>query len=128
MQPVALVVDDEPLVLMLVSTILESRGWRVLQASDGDDALSQARTVGLDLLITDYDMPGMDGATLARRLCASDPDLPVLVISGKPEAVNWVEGARRAFLAKPFGILELAKRVEMLTGFSTAWSEQAKRG
>jgi len=127
MGPVALVVDDEPLVLALVSAILTARGWRVLRASDGENGLEQARGLDLDLLITDYDLPGIDGTTLARELCTSDPDLPVLVISGHPQAVEWVEGPRHDFLAKPFGIEDLASRVEALTGFAAARSDQATR-
>ncbi len=128
MQPVALVVDDEPLVLLLVSAILQARGWRVLRAGAGNDALEIARGVDLDLLVTDAEMPGMDGAALARRLRADDPDLPVLVISGRPEAMDRVEGVRHDFLAKPFGIEELAARVEQLTGQPMRQTGQATRG
>jgi len=119
-QPVALVVDDEPLVLLLLSVILAARGWRVIQASDGNDALAKAEGTHLDLLVTDYDMPGMDGWSLAHRLCERDPKLPVLLVSGRPEAADWVEGVRNAFLAKPFGIEDLSLRVESLTGYPTA--------
>jgi CheY-like chemotaxis protein len=121
-QPVALVVDDDPLVLLLLSVVLAARGWRVIQASDGNDALAKAEGSDLDLLVTDYEMPGMDGRTLARHLCERDSRLPVLVVSGRPEAAKWVEGARNAFLAKPFGVEDLGLRVESLTGYPTAWS------
>jgi CheY-like chemotaxis protein len=127
-QPVALAVDDEPLVLMLISMILTARGWRVIQASNGDVALARAGGVELDLLITDYEMPGMNGRSLAHRLCQNDPDLPVLVVSGRPEASDWAEGARHAFLAKPFAIEALADRVESLTGYATAWTSSNRSG
>ena len=127
-QPVALVVDDEPLVLMLISMILTSRGWRVIQASDGDVALARAAGVELDLLITDYEMPGMNGRSLAHRLCQNDPNLPVLVVSGRPEASDWAAGICHAFLAKPFAIDALAARVESLTGYATAWTSSNRSG
>ena len=128
-QPVALVVDDEPLVLLLLSVILTGRGWRVIQASDGNDALAKAQGTDLDLLVTDFEMPGMDGRTLAHRLCERDPKLPVLLVSGRPEAANWIEGVRRsAFLAKPFGIEDLGLRVEALTGYPIAWSRDQSAG
>jgi CheY-like chemotaxis protein len=127
-QPVALAVDDEPLVLMLISMILTARGWRVIQASNGDVALARAGGVELDLLITDYEMPGMNGRSLAHRLCQNDPNLPVLVVSGRPEASEWAEGARHAFLAKPFAIEALADRVESLTGYATAWTSSNRSG
>lgn len=121
-QPVVLVVDDEPLVLLLTSTVLASRGWHVIQASDGLDALAETEGIDLDLLITDYDMPGIDGRELAHRLCERDSSLPVIVVSGNPQASDWIEGARHAFLAKLFSIGDLALRVEWLTGCPTAWT------
>jgi CheY-like chemotaxis protein len=127
-QPVALVVDDEPLVLMLISMILTARGWRVIQASNGDSALARAAGVELDLLVTDYEMPGMNGRTLAHRLCENDPNLPVLVVSGRPEESDWTEGARHGFLEKPFAIEALADRVESLTGYATAWTSSNRSG
>jgi CheY-like chemotaxis protein len=127
-QPVALVVDDEPLARLLLSVLLAGRGWRVIQASDGNDALAKADGTDLDLLVTDYEMPGMDGWTLARHLCDRDPRLPVLVVSGQPGAASWVEGVRTAFLAKPFGIEDVGLRVESLTGYPTAWSSDHSAG
>lgn len=125
-QPVALIVDDEPFVLLLLSMILTTRGWRVIQASDGDDALARTEGMDLGLVVTDYNMPGMDGATLATRLIERDPNLPVLVISGQPRVDNWVEGPRSSFLAKPFAIKDLACRVESLTGCATGYSGQTQ--
>lgn len=127
-QPVALVVDDEPSVPMLLSAILAARGWHVIQASNGYDALAKVDGIELDLLVTDYDMPGMDGRTLARRLCERHSSLRVLVVSGHPDVANWVEGPRHDFLAKPFGIHDLALRVESLTGYAAAWNNSQSAG
>jgi DNA-binding response OmpR family regulator len=123
-QPVALVVDDEPLIAMLISAILAARGWRVIRAWNGVHALSLVDGTDIDLLVTDYDMPGMDGKALAQRLCERDAGLPVLVVSGEPEAPSWVEGTRHAFLAKPFAIHDLALRIESLTGYATTWGSR----
>ena len=127
-QPVALVVDDEALVLMLISMVLTARGWLVIQASNGNEALAKAEYAELDLLVTDDEMPGMNGRSLAHRLCQRDSHLPVLVVSGSPEASTWAEGASHAFLAKPFGIEALAARVESLTGYATAWKTGSQSG
>jgi len=121
-RPVALVVDDEPLVVVLISAVLAARGWQVMRAANGDDALARSDGVDLDLLVTDYDMPGMNGRTLATRLRDRDPSLAVLVVSGQIPTADWVEGGGYAFLAKPFAIEELAGRVETLTGYRAAWS------
>jgi DNA-binding response OmpR family regulator len=121
-KPVALVVDDEPLVAMLVSAILAARGWRVIRAWNGIHALALVDGIDIDLLVTDFDMPGMDGEALTQRLCERNASLPVLVVSGEPEASSWVEETRHAFLAKPFAIHDLALRIESLTGYATTWS------
>jgi CheY-like chemotaxis protein len=123
-QPVAMVVDDEPVVLQLVCAILESRGWRVLRATDSEDALVQAEGIDLDLLVTDHDLVGIDGPTLARLLCDRRPTLPVLVVSGRPETIDPILKANFEFLAKPFGVEELAVRVAALTGHPTVLHHQ----
>ena len=121
-RPVALVVDDEPLVVVLISAVLAARGWQVLRASNGEDALARAEGLNVDLLVTDYDMPGMNGRTLATLLRDRDPSLAVLMVSGQIPTADWVEGVDYAFLAKPFAIEDLAGRVETLTGYRAAWS------
>ena len=121
-RPVALVVDDEPLILTLISKVLTSWGWRVLSAADGRDALAIGQSIGLDLLITDYGLPGLDGGTLVRRLRDVHPDLPVLVVSGQPEHAVRVEGVCHAFLGKPFVVEDLTATVESLTARNMALS------
>ena len=123
-KPVALVVDDEPLVAMLVSAVLAARGWRVIRAWNGIHAMALVDGIDIDLLVTDFDMPGMDGAALTQRLCERHTSLPVLVVSGEPEAASWVEGTRHAFLAKPFAIHDLARRIESLTGQVATWGSR----
>jgi DNA-binding response OmpR family regulator len=120
-RPVALVVDDEPLVAMLVSAVLAARGWRVIRAWNGIHAMALVDGIDIDLLVTDFDMPGMDGEALAQSLCGRNARLPVLVVSGEPEAASWVEGTHHSFLAKPFAIHDLALRIESLTGYATTW-------
>jgi CheY-like chemotaxis protein len=118
--PVALVVDDEPLVLLLICAVLTSRGWHVLSATNGATALANAQDIDVDLLVTDYNMPGIDGGTLARRLSDHDCGLPVLMVSGQPERIERVEGTTQAFLGKPFTVGDLAARVQSLTGYPAA--------
>jgi two-component system cell cycle sensor histidine kinase/response regulator CckA len=72
-----LLVDDEPGVLRLCYQILNLDGYRVLQATSGEDALRQLQrnTGGLDLALLDVIMPGMNGIELAKRIQAIHPDL-----------------------------------------------------
>src|SRR5450759_4479712 len=103
--PLALVVDDEPLIRQLVSTVLRRRGWSVIEAADGTVALSVVGSGTVDLLVTDYEMPVISGVSLARQLRAFDAELPVLMVSGRPEAarkMRSLKGPRTAFVHKPF--------------------------
>jgi DNA-binding NtrC family response regulator len=105
--PTVLVVDDEPLALELVRSILHRRGFRVLASSDPVEAIGMfdSEAGDIDLLISDVRMPGMDGPKLAGHLIARKPGLPVLFISGFATEED-IQGAglpsRFAFLGKPF--------------------------
>jgi two-component system OmpR family response regulator len=111
-----LVVDDEPMILELLTTILRTAGFAVLTASSGASALSIARLHRRDirLLVTDVAMPGMDGATLARLLAEDTPDLPVLYMSGTYDGSQFERGERSRFLAKPFSANDLLAEVKAL--------------
>jgi PAS domain S-box-containing protein len=112
-----LVVDDEPLVRMLIVEVLEAAGYGCLEADDGASGLrvlqSDAR---IDLLITDVGLPGgMNGRQLADAGRALRPQLKVLFITGYAE--NAVVGnghldPRMAILTKPFAMEALASKVE----------------
>jgi PAS domain S-box-containing protein len=100
-----LLVEDEPMVRGLVRTMLSARGYEVLEASSGEDALERFRAAigAVDLLLTDVVMPGINGRVLAERLSALRPGLKVLFMSGYTE--DAVLGARASdvrFLQKPF--------------------------
>ena len=108
--PVALVVDDEPLVRQLVSTVLRHRGWSVIEAADGTVALTVAPET-LDLLVTDHEMPAVTGVALAERLRQRDGQLLVLMVSGHPDVprkIRNLRGPRTAIVRKPFPIEEPA--------------------
>ena len=79
-----LVVDDEAAIRSLVTTVLAADGYQVVEASDGDAALRRADDGddGIDLLLTDVRMPGMDGFVLARSFLKSHPGAKVLFMSG----------------------------------------------
>src|ERR1051326_2107432 len=63
-----LTVDDSPSIRQMVSFTLKSAGYEVLEAADGNTGLSQAQSGKVDLVLTDQNMPGMDGLTLIRHL------------------------------------------------------------
>lgn len=109
-----LVVDDDPLVLMNTSAMLEDLGHAVLEATSGDQARRILRRSGetIDLVITDQMMPGMSGAQLIAALGTDHPDLPVILASGFAELPEE-EFAGRVRLGKPFKQAELARALVM---------------
>ncbi len=100
---------------------LESLGYKVLTARNGEDALAIAANFGsgIDLLLTDLVMPGMNGRTLAERLCVLRPHLRLLFISGYSDGMlqqRGIIGSEVSFLQKPFDLAALARQVRHLLG------------
>jgi two-component system cell cycle sensor histidine kinase/response regulator CckA len=111
-----LVAEDEESVRSLIKHLLTARGYRVLDAADGGDALRLfAQHPGsIDLLLTDMVMPGMNGRELADKVLASKPDLKVIYMSGYTDDMLLQTGALgsgMAFLRKPLRPHVLASRV-----------------
>ena len=82
LRPVVLCIDDNVLVLAIRKSVLESRDFRVLTAEDGPAGLEIVNGEAIDVVIVDYEMPGMDGATVAKELRRKHPNLPILIGSG----------------------------------------------
>ena len=110
-----LVVEDQAAVRSLVCEILVERGYAVLHASNGVEALAVARAHPgrLDLLITDVVMPQLQGPELAARLRGDWPDLKVLYMSGYSAQTELIapDDASAEFLPKPFGVADLEGRI-----------------
>jgi CheY-like chemotaxis protein len=111
-----LVVEDEVSVRRLACRVLRARGYRVLEASDGREALHllQQNEGSLDLVVTDIIMPGLSGPALVERLLLDAPDVKVLYITGYSEEAIRQQGvlpAGGALLEKPFTAHQLAERV-----------------
>ncbi len=123
-----LLVEDEESVRELVHVTLVSRGYKVLQAENGEAGLRMAEACkeSIDILITDVVMPGMGGRELAKKLLALRPNISVLYLSGYTEDAVITQGAvgpATAFLQKPFTLQNLAKKVrEVLRAKSSTTS------
>jgi PAS domain S-box-containing protein len=104
-----LLVDDEPVIRTGTAEMLRDLGHTVTEAGGGREALSQlARSTEIDLLVTDYMMPQMDGAELARRARAMRPGIPVLVVTGYAGGDLDIGVPQ---LAKPFRQADLAAAI-----------------
>ena len=99
-----LVVDDDPVVGTSFDRVLSSKGYAVITAGDGEEALKKLNSESYDLVFTDIRMPGMSGLEVAERLKASQPWLPVVIVTGYGSEANEAR-ARAAgvsdFLRKP---------------------------
>ena len=117
-----LLVEDEDAVRVFGSRALRNKGYRVLEAVDGEEALDVINDFGqpIDLIITDVMMPGMDGHTLVRLVQEEIPDIKVILMSGYAEdAIPGGIGAETSlnFLPKPFSLADLAGKVkEVIAG------------
>ncbi|MBI4419650.1 MAG: response regulator [Gemmatimonadetes bacterium] len=126
-----LVVEDEPAIRRAVKQRLEQKGYVVLEASDGVEALrvAEAQLDVIRLLICDHGIPGVSGTEVVRRLTARRPALKVLHISGQVEEV--VEAARgnpnAAELPKPFTLDELIAKVRELLDQDSPATGKGKR-
>ena len=118
-----LVVDDDPQVREVVARMLETDGYLVLRAADGDEARMLLTTaVGpVDLLLVDLVMPGAGGREVAANLRELQPEVAVLHMSGYTSDPLVQRGALDAFIEKPFSSEELNRRVrEVLDGTAAA--------
>ncbi len=77
-----LFVDDHEVLARLSCEILETQGYRAVSAYNAQDALDKFKREKFDILVTDFRMDGMNGLDLARQLHATDPELPVIMITG----------------------------------------------
>jgi two-component system cell cycle sensor histidine kinase/response regulator CckA len=112
-----LLVEDEEAVRSFAVRALSMRGYNVLEANSGTDALDvvAAHDGGIDLVISDVMMPEMDGPTMLTHLRDSLPDVKVIFISGYAEDAfekNLGEGETFTFLPKPFSLKQLAATVK----------------
>jgi two-component system chemotaxis response regulator CheY len=107
MPGVILTVDDSASMRQMVRFTLEGAGYQVLQAADGVEALEMAKSKGADLVLTDINMPRMDGITLVRELRALDSYryVPMLVLtteSGQETKQRGKQAGATGWIVKPF--------------------------
>jgi two-component system, LuxR family, sensor kinase FixL len=112
-----LVVDDDPNSLDIVRTFLESRGYDVFTAINGEDALAQLESVRPALILLDVMMPGMDGWEVA-RVVKNHPqfgEVRVVMLTARSDFADKHEGLRAGaddYIVKPIQLEDLARRVE----------------
>ena len=104
MEKQLLLVDDEPGILKVLGISLADRGYRVLTAENGEEALRVFHEAGPEVILTDIKMPGMDGIELLKRIKAESPNTEVIMITGHGEmelAIQSLKYDASDFITKP---------------------------
>jgi two-component system chemotaxis response regulator CheY len=116
-----LIVDDSNSIRQSISFVLEQAGFRVVQAQDGADAVAQLNGQGFDLVISDVNMPNMDGIALTKHIRASAQYkfTPILMLTTESQASKMQEGKEAGatgWIVKPFEPEKLMAVVKKLVG------------
>jgi DNA-binding response OmpR family regulator len=117
-QPIILVADDEVMFRSLVTLLLQTQGYIVLSASDGQEGLELSRNYHgtMDLVIADVNMPRLNGMDMCAYLLQERPGIKVLVISGEDKNEIVSQNINLPFLPKPFDGESLFTRVREMLG------------
>jgi DNA-binding response OmpR family regulator len=109
-----LCVDDNEQSLSIRKVMLETRGYRVITCANGDEAMKVFEAGGIDLVLTDLIMPGLDGTELIARIKALSPSTPAILFSGKIRIFDR-ETHADVFLPKGmYAPAELLERIRLL--------------
>ena len=118
-RPRILCIDDEPEILKFLEAVLVPKGYEVIKAENGEEALEKLKEERVDLVISDVRMPKMDGFELCRRIKGDERyrDIPVIIITGLTETkdrIKGIEAGAEDFISKPIDQAEVLARVKML--------------
>lgn len=112
-----LIADDEESIRVMLSALLKKRGYAFETAKNGQEALSALERSDFDLILSDIDMPGMNGMELAQNLTSA---IPIIFMSGRKENFNEMEklGVEncKGYLPKPFPLQDLLKKIKEVLG------------
>lgn len=114
-----LVVDDEPDVVRMLEVVLGKRGFEVLTASSGMEALVAASSARPDLILLDIMMEGMDGWEVLRLLKMDEKtrDIPVVILSARVEPRDKIRGLQEGavdYITKPFSVKGVLESINLI--------------
>jgi len=110
-----LLIDDDPVVRSLASGILRKKGYEVFVAKTGEEGLQQVEKHPPDVVITDYQMPGMSGIKVVEAMRHADPQIPVIVLTAHGDTALTIESIQAGafdFIEKPINPRELLETVK----------------
>ena len=110
-----LVVDDEEQVVAIFRDLLTQQGYDVVSSDNGDDAIAKVTSEKFDLVLTDINLPGVDGLEVVRAAKAADKDTVVILITGYASTTTAIDALRQGaydYITKPFDLWETNKAIE----------------
>ncbi len=127
-----LVVDDEDDILNFLELVLTEKGYDVVTASGGQEALTRAQLERPDLVLLDIMMPQMDGWEVLKLLRVDEEtaEIPVAMLSARTEARDRVQGLQEGaidYICKPFSLSELLGKIEAIFAQAGAGARDAPR-
>jgi len=102
-----LVVEDEADLLVIIAQILRRSGYEVLEALSAVDASFICRHTDIDLILSDFNLPGMNGIALAHEIDPIRPKLPIIFMTGNREACDEITARGFYCLKKPFSFADM---------------------
>jgi DNA-binding response OmpR family regulator len=123
-----LIIEDNPAIAELVSMQVSDLGMTPVLASRGDDGLARFRQGGIDLVVLDLMLPGLDGLAVCREIRTAPDYVPVLMLTAKSTELDRVLGLEMGaddYLTKPFSVAELGARIKALFRRGDAFSARA---
>ena len=109
-----LIVDDEKQIINLLVASLENFNCKIHFAANGVEAYNQIKLKPFDLIITDYNMPKMNGLELTRKIKSIKPSLPILVVTGDGPVDDLLKSGAEACISKPFPVRKLQLLVQFI--------------
>jgi two-component system KDP operon response regulator KdpE len=113
--PLVLVIEDEPQMLRFLRTSLATHGYRLIEATSGNDALAQATSRNPEVILLDLRLPDIDGIDVTRRLREWSAT-PIIVLSARgqdEDKINALDTGADDYLTKPFSVGELLARIRV---------------
>jgi two-component system KDP operon response regulator KdpE len=113
-QPTVLIVDDEASIRISLRTILSGRGFSVVEAARGEEAISLVRTAQFDIVLLDINMPGLGGIEVCRFMRKNAPLVPIVMLTvqgSEDRKVEAFDAGADDYITKPFQLRELIARI-----------------
>jgi len=112
-----LLIDDDKIILNILTNIVEHEGYESLKAQSAEDAIELMKSSKVDLIISDIVLPQMNGLELLVSIKENNPNIPVILItghSGKYQEKDVMSAGADGFITKPFRNLEILRKIESL--------------